>query len=387
MKEFRLVFYMNATEAIDFIGGRAAASPLAYYFYLNRPKHKEVILSGSFRFIGLGRYQWGIKEHLDRLQENSEGIKLPQKFRIGREEIRISDRADIYQNADPLFSQAERQVYWKATIESIGQFKRGFRDRVTLGAVRIGGKTYYMQNRNDDDDQQWCALVSELARLKKPVDKDLCPWKVYGGNSHERNFWNDRGLPSIPRNNVFVHQTGGKWAKCDASDARKKLDIKGVTNFQIRHTRIRESLVHELLKMTFAREGWWVNFEVPISDGRIDFMVKPNRPKADWTIIEVKLEDNPNAVDQLHTYIQNIVTDVRAHPHNSYFWPLWKGGRKCIKPKGVVLCAAPGDETRDEVKASRYGFDVWTYKYSFRDNMIGLVIRDAKTNKLILRTR
>jgi hypothetical protein len=53
MKEFRLVSYMNASEAIDFTGGRAATSPLAYNFQLNKHKRK-VFLGGSFKFNGLG---------------------------------------------------------------------------------------------------------------------------------------------------------------------------------------------------------------------------------------------------------------------------------------------------------------------------------------------
>jgi hypothetical protein len=45
---------MNASEAIEFTGGRAAASPLAYYFHLNKqPKTSKVLLGGSFVFKGL----------------------------------------------------------------------------------------------------------------------------------------------------------------------------------------------------------------------------------------------------------------------------------------------------------------------------------------------
>ena len=134
----------------------------------------------------------------------------------------------------------------------------------------------------------------------------------------------------------------------------------------------------------FARKGWWVNFEVPIRKGRIDFLVK--RSIADpWRVIEVKLQDNPDAVEQLHTYIKDIKRDVRDHKEHSYFWPLWNGRRRCKILKGVVLCAYPGKDTLKEVKHRHYGYAIWTHEYRSKDNKLRLIIRDEQ-GKIILGT-
>lgn len=381
MKEFRLVFYMNASDAINFWGGRAAASPLAYYFHLNKQPKTKIFLGGPFRFIGLGKYKTLIK---DELEKASKPVSLRKPLSI--DGISISNKAYIYQNNDPLFTQAENTVYWEATIDKIGKcFTRKERKKHTQGAVKIGLATRTGRDR-EENNEQWRALISGLARLKLPVQKDNCPWKVYGGNGKPRRFWRDNGMPSIPRNNAFVHLTPRQWKKFDKSAKSNPLRATRVTDDQIKNTRIRESLVHELLKMIFAREGWWVNFEVPVRGGRIDFLVK--RSASDpWTVIEVKLGDNPDAVEQLHTYIEAIRRDVKKHKADSYFWPLWEGGRRCTKPKGVVLCAAPGNDTLKEVNDNNYDFHVWTYKYTSEHNTLGIEVLDAKSKRRIVRTR
>jgi hypothetical protein len=228
-------------------------------------------------------------------------------------------------------------------------------------------------------------LVTALKRWESPVDKHNCPWKVYGPDGQERDFWDDNGMPSIQRGNAFVHATALEWKTFDKSTKSKTLTITEVTDCQIRNNRIRESLVHELLKMILAREGWWVNFEVPINGGRIDFLVRQSATHP-WTVIEVKLGDNPDAVEQLHTYIKHIKRDVKRNKGDSYFWPLWDGGKRWTKPKGVVLCAYPSTETVHEVKVCNYGYEVWTYEYNCEDNKLGMVIRDSK-GRLIARTR
>jgi len=390
-KEFRLVFYMNATDAINFWGGRAAASPLAYCFHINEHKKSKVFLGGAFQFKGLGKYKAFIKDELERA---SKPISLPLKRNFkNREQICISNKAYIYQNNDPLFTQAEHKVYWEATIDQIGnRFTQKTQREHTLGAVRIGLNTNSGQNRDEKRDK-WQALVSELVRREIPVskDKDKCPWKVYG-RKDEQPFWGDSGMPSISRNNAFVHATTDEWRKFDESPDSKILTITNVTDViddQIKNSRIRESLVHELLKKIFARDGWWVNFEVPIRGSRIDFLVKRNADDP-WKVIEVKLKDNPGAVEQLHDYINKIVKDVRKNKDDSYFWPLWNGRgwkrKGCTKPKGVVLCAVPGTEILKEVEGCNYDYDVWTYQYKFKDYKLGIEIRDARSKKLIAKT-
>jgi len=382
---------MNGTDAINFWGGRAAASPLAYYFHLTNPKKKKskVFLSGSFIFQGLGKYHSDIK---DKLEGASKPISLPKTLTIKGEHIRISEKAYIYQKNDPLFTQADHEVYWEATIDEIGRFTKEEQIGYRLGAVQMGFDTHRGQDNNEKK-RPWRALVSKLVRRECPVPKDNCPWKVYRGSDwEERSFWRD-GMPPTLRKNVFVHATTDKWKKFDESPESKTLTITGVTDViddQIKNSRIRESLVHELLKKIFARDGWWVNFEVPIREGRIDFLVKQDAAKP-WTVIEVKLKDNPKAVEQLHEYIIDIKSEVKnikdkeASWDDSYFGPLWEGKGQCVKLKGVVLCADPPKETVKEVKDCNYDFDVWTYKYTFNDKKLGIEIWDAR-NRLIAKT-
>ena len=101
---------------------------------------------------------------------------------------------------------------------------------------------------------------------------------------------------------------------------------------------------NEMLKILFASEGWWVNYElpVPIKDktrGRIDFLIKRS-PEDDWRLIEVKLDDNPDAVAQLHEYIKAIRRDVKMN-EDSFFWPLHVGRKRMQADKGCgsVRCS------------------------------------------------
>jgi len=391
MMEFRLVFYMNGTDAINFWGGRSAASPLAYYFHLTNPKEKEtkVLLGGSFKFQGLGEFHSDIKDKLEELAEASEPISLPKQLTIKGEHIRISNKAYIYQKIDPLFTQDEHEVFWEATINKIGRFKSEEQKKYRLGTVQMGYDTKRGQ-RVGEKNCEWRALISKLVRRERPVPKDNCPWKVYNRGKGEQSFWHSSGMPPKLRNNVFVHATTGKWKKFDKSPERKTLTITKVTDViddQIKNSHIRESLVHELLKKIAARDGWWVNFEVPVRRGRIDFLINQSRSHH-WKVIEVKLRDNPGAVEQLQDYLENIEKEVKKIKNsddswNSYFGPLWDGKGKCVKLKGVVLCADPPKETVKEVKEGHHDFDVWIYKFTFNDNKLGIKIWDAITKEPI----
>ena len=189
MKEFRLVLYMNGSEAIDFWGGRAAASPLAYYFHINKSKRK-VFLGGSFAFIGLGKYKGAIKA---QLESDTKPLFLPKRLNISGEPIILSNKAYIYQNNDPLFTQLDHEVYWQATINTIGHSftKQEEEQRYTLDALRIGLDTYYGCRRLHQPGKKRTmrALVSQLVRWEQPVKKDACPWKIYDGQWRKRNFW------------------------------------------------------------------------------------------------------------------------------------------------------------------------------------------------------
>jgi hypothetical protein len=212
---------------------------------------------------------------------------------------------------------------------------------------------------------------------------------VYGGSNRARMFWGNNGKPTIPRRNAFVHMTSREWRKYDEESklaTAKEVNVRELIDSQIKNTHINESLVHEMLRIMFASEGWWVNYELPISDkmgGRIDFLVKRDRDD-DWRLIEVKLRDNPDAVMQLRGYIQAIRRDVRKHREESLFWLLWNGRNGCKKIKGVIVCG-PGDHTVRE--ARKAGYDVWTYKYKVKDSQLGIEVFDAKSKRLILETK
>ena len=164
MKEFRLVLYMNGSDAINFWGGRAAASPLAYCFHINKQKNGKVLLGSPFVFQGLGEYGELIK---DELENDSGPISLPKQLTIKGEHIRVSKKAYIYQNNDPLFTQAEQEVYWEATIDKIGRFTQKEKQNWRLAAVQIGSDP--SRGRPDDKrENKWQALASKLVRFRAP---------------------------------------------------------------------------------------------------------------------------------------------------------------------------------------------------------------------------
>jgi hypothetical protein len=389
MKEFRLVIYMNAPASRGFYGGRGGASPLAYYCHLLNKKNKKpkVFLGGPIVLQGLGKYHGYLKEALEK---TSKPLKLPKDVLCDGEHIRISNTAFIYQNDDPLLSTSEGGIYWTAKIDSLGlreSFSEEEPGEFTLDAVKIGLQEY-AGKRDETSGNKCVVLASRLVKLREPLPNDLSsPLKVYGGSNRERKFWGSNGKPTIPRHNVFVHMTTGEWRKYDKKlelAKRKKIDFRDLIDSQIKNTHISESLVHEMLRIMFAREGWWVNYEVPTGEksrGRIDFLIKRTR-KEHWRLIEVKLLDNPDAVTQLRGYINAVTRDVKDNGENSHFWLLWKGSKGCKPIKGVIVCAPGGDTTRE---ARKDGYDVWTYKYTVKHSLLGIEVRHGK--KLILRTR
>ena len=387
MKEFRLVIYMNAPDSRGFFGGRGAASPLAYYCHLanNKRKNRKVFLGGSIVLKGLGKYHSFVK---DAFGVDSNPVKLPLLIRCDHEQIIISDKAFVYQNDDPLLTTSESGIYWKAKIEAIGP-RENFSDeegRFTLDAVKIGLKEY-MGKFDETRDKELVVLASRLDKMTHPIDKDNSPQlMVYGGSHRERRFWGNNGKPTSRRRNAFAHMTRREWQRFDKSAKAKEVNIRKLIDSQIKHCHIRESLVHEMLKIMFASKGWWVNYELPIrgkEGGRIDFLIKWDHDD-DWRLIEVKLDDNPTAVTQLRGYIEAIKDDVRRLGEDSHFWLLWNGRKRCKKIKGVIVCG-PGDRT--VTKARNAGYDVWTYKYNVerKSSQLGIEVRDATSKKLILK--
>lgn len=382
MKEFRLVIYMNAPLSRGFYGARNAASPLAYSYHT---KQRKVFLGGPIKLKGLGKYHDSVKDALKPLA-------LPKDLCSDGEQIRISDTAFIYQNDDPLLSNTKSGIYWLAKIDKIGlpeSFSKEDKDKFTLEAVKIGRQAE-LGGKPDNRAGEPRILASHLYKLERPLD--MTKLKVFKPGSDEtKRFWDDGKLGS-PYQNAFVHMTSDEWEKFDAefeikSKMPEEVKIEELIDSQIKHCHISESLVHEMLKIMFASKGWWVNYELLIrgkEGGRIDFLIKRDLDD-DWRLIEVKLDDNPNAVTQLDGYIKSIKHEVRklrkSNYWNSHFWPLWK--EKCYKKiKGVILCKFPGDETAKE--ARKNGYDVWTYKYNVKQNILGIEVCDQESKKPIL---
>ena len=384
MKEFRLVIYMNAPDSRGFYGGRGAASPLAYYCHLANNKRK-VFLGGPIKLIGLGKYHDSVKDAL----KASKPLALLKDLCSDGEQIRLSDTAFIYQNDDPLLSTSESGIYWKAKIEAIGP-RESFSDKegkFTLDAVKIGLEEYEVpvdKNRG----KELVVLASRLFKLREPLDKDNSPrLMVYGGSHRKRRFWGDNGKPSIRRQNAFMHMTRHEWQMFDDTSVRhKEVNIGELIDSQIKHCHVSESLVHEMLKIMFAEKGWWVNYELPIKGkegGRIDFLIKQDC-RHDWQLIEVKLDDNPDAITQLQRYIEAIKCDVKKK--DSHFRKLWNG-KKCKEIKGVILCKYPGGDTVKEVRKRKKQYDVWTYSYvNGKSSQLGIEVHDAMSKKLILKS-
>jgi len=383
LKEFRLVTYMNAPDSRGFYGGRGAASPLAYYCQLNKSKKSKVFLGGSIILKGLGKYHSYVS---DALKAGSKPVTLPKRVWCGGEHILISDKAFIYQNDDPLLRSSEKGIYWTAKIDRLGldkTFSEEEQERFTLDAVRIGREEYAGE---PNEKTGWRVLASRLQKLTHALHENNSPrLMVYRGNGVQ-GFWGHNGMPVIRRRNAFVHMSTEEWAKHDESAETKEVNCRELIDSQIKNTHINESLVHEMLRIMFGKEGWWVNYELPVRDGRgeagrIDFLIKRHRADV-WRLIEVKLRDNPDAVAQLRWYKRAIRHDVCSREDDSLFWLLWNG-RGCKEIKGVIICA-PGDCTLE--KALNAGYDLWTYRYFVKDSQLGMELRDAVSKEVILAT-
>lgn len=385
-KEFRLVMYVNASESVGFWGGRAAASPLAYYYHAKN--NGKVFLGGKIKRIGFGKY----KHYISEFFEENENFTLPAKIDCDGEEVILSNIGYFYQNKDPLFRRLGRGIYWQYTIDRIGKrntFTEQEYSEYTLSSTTIGIEG----EENRGNSEEWKALVSNLKLMKNPIKADGDYWnsfKLYDGENRKVNFYKKDGNKKIPRNNVFVHI--GKeirWKKFDSSqDYEEEAELRPIKiiDNNIKNTRIQESLVHEAIKVLAAEKGWFINSEKKIRNGRIDFLVSENGEL--WRVIEVKLLDNPNAINQLENYINDITSDAKHDKKEADFFWLWDHGKKRMKKlEGIILCVAPGKETIEECKGTN--FKVWTYEFNkiseAEECLLGITITDEKS-KVVLRT-
>jgi hypothetical protein len=386
IKEFRLIMYVNASESVDFWGGRAAASPLAYYYHAKNDG--KVFLGGKIKRIGFGKY----KHYISEFFEENDNFTLPAKIDCHDEEVIISNIGYFYQNKDPLFRRLGMGIYWQYAIDRIGKsktFTKQEHSEYTLSSVDIGD-----ENEEDrSNSEAWKALVSDLVLLQNPINGDGDDWnsfKLYDGKNSKVNFYKNDGTKKASRNNVFVHLGKDiRWKEFDSSqdyEVESELRPIKIIDSNIKNTRIKESLVHEAIKVLAAEKGWFINSEKGTGDsGRIDFLIKKSESDP-FTVVEVKLLDKPDAVNQLEGYMQAITSDVKRNKNNSRFYCLWDDEKNKMKPlEGVILCAAPGKETIKECK--RTNFKVWTYKFNkipeSKECLLGITITDEKGHEIL----
>lgn len=224
LKVFRLALYMNTGESSKFVGGKAAASPLAYYYHLL--KNKKVILGGQIFFNGLGLYHTYVK---DFFVEN-EIVCLPQVIDCDGEKIVISDIGYIYQNRDPLFSYHKNGIYWQSKIDKICKRKtlaENERKLYFLNSYRIGLEEYYdKDNRENGKIKEWKVVVSDLKMLRFPIthesenSKLLSTYRKSNSEKVSGFYSSDRKrthqyrqcpyqlkLVLLPPTSIFLHQS------------------------------------------------------------------------------------------------------------------------------------------------------------------------------------
>ncbi|MBC2698707.1 MAG: hypothetical protein HF976_01830 [ANME-2 cluster archaeon] len=387
-KEFRLVMYVNPTESSGFWGGRAAASPLAYYYATK--KHSNVVLGGKIFLKGFGKYHQYIKDFFDK----NEIFNLPKEIDCDGEKIVLSNYGYFYQSNDPLFRRfTENGIYWRYTINRIGKrnlFDEEEYSNFLLPSTKIGSEN----EKYDPDNSEWNAIISELKLLKNPINSqgsNQTTFKIYNGKNKEINFFRN-GKPYIPRNNVFAHlNKKDMWRELDNKlnfESEDVLKPINVIDSNIKNSRIKESLVHEAIKVLVAEKGWFINSEKKVGDGRVDFIIKKSE-KDSFLIIEVKLFDNPDAVEQLEDYIDAITSNLDENQKNTELFWFWNNEKNRMnKLEGIILCAYPPTKTIKECRGKK--LKIWTYKFSkvgkSNECLLGITIRDENGNE-VLRTK
>jgi len=400
----RPVIYMNGGESRDFWGGRSAASPFAYACDLQRRskgkgrRKGKVFLGGGIVLRGLGKYHDPIKKALEKA---GKPLKFgPRGYPVhcdDGESVWISNKVLIYQKDDPLLGTGKGGICWAATIKALGArkcFSDAEWERFRLTACKIADEECPERRRwEDESNRTFEILVSDVEQLEDPLGRDnSTEFQVFArrGTGRKRGFWDGTGTPAFRRSGAFVHIRARGWAEFDERKLKtaKWVGVEKRIDGLIKHNRIRESLLHTMLKVLFAKEGWWVNYEIPVKAGRIDFLVKRNRHD-DWRVIEVKLRDKRDASAQLRSYMSAIRKEVqkssRKERWDTHFELLKRGKRQCKHITGVILCEK-GEEEECE-RNRRREVEVWTYKYCQR-RFLGVEVRERDgKRKLILHCR
>lgn len=394
-KEFRLVKYLSSKNAARFFGGKAAASPIAYYYHLK--KYGKVILGGNIIHRGLGPFHSIVKDYF----KSRESVNLPVSINQGSDEVTLSNIGYLYQNNDSLFNFVKNGIYWQFTIDKIcrrSKFTTSEKQHYYLNQYQTGLKDQnYWEEREIEKHSEWKVLLSDMRMLKtplNPINKNSDLLKTYqtSNENYEKKFYNQYGNRTQTYTNTYVFLEGEK----SFTDFERKLDFFKQSDLspmtaidtQIKNSHIKESLVHEMLKILMASKGWYVNFEIPTKyegeKGRIDFLIKPIESKIDgWKVIEVKLLDNPCAVEQLSWYLRAIESEVnRNKDYSKYFSMLWDGS-KMRDVEGVILCGFPASEETIEESKNK-GFTIWTYNYikqsneKFDELTLGIQVKDEE---------
>ena len=316
--EFRLVLPVRLE---DWLGGYAAGSIAAHYIHYK--KHGKVFWYCSIYKKGFGFYKDYVDENWDEIRKN------PSES---------SDRTSVISNVGYFYETGRKEISWQFKLEGIFK-EEELTDYQKENYIPRFRKVYLGHT-------QYWMLLSEFKKLYHPI-------KFIGADSFGFLQPNSR-TPNAPRatdirNNSFVVRFPNlKDTDLYEPETDELLDIhlKELLRYgqkdKLREENIQRAFFYKLLSegVIFAREGI-----LPIEKqekGRYDFLIR----KGDkFLAFEFKLDDDPNAPEQLEEYINAISEENKILKD---------------KIKGYIVCGNPSLETRKEADDRKY--EVLTYK-------------------------
>lgn len=395
-KKYRLVLFVNPNAAIDFFGGRTVASPLAFYYFSK--KKGKVVWGDSIKRVGgyTEKGGFGISELREIAEKKgSDEILISD---LEKEGYNVSEFGYIYQPFDPAMDSV-CGVAWEFKID---QFVKGvlkIYEKYRLPASQIGvneDRKCWCNHSDRYTNQEWLIILRDIKMLKTriiPENQRSFGFKV-GGNYFFKS--DDKWDLSCGVRPTWIHlERSKKWPGEYVEES--ELSCSSIVTQEILNNHIHESLIHEILKVLFVREGWYMNYEMPVTyeengvekrAGNIDFLIKQSE-NYPWRVIEVKLADNPNAIEQLKEYMIGIKKNVRKIKMmegvaDSHFWLIAGGKKGSIKQiEGIILCPENAkDETEKEAK--KENIKVWTYSLDIPKKMtISFEVNDENENLIV----
>lgn len=356
--EFRLVVSLQSrAEAKGYWAGPLAGMGLGYYFH--EKKNGNVILDVGIKRAGFGTY-YPNKGKWNYLIKN-----IGKSIECNRRKIFISKTGYIYENA-------EKAITWQFDLKKIIEIEEKYKKicvssrlwkeyeskylKYFPGAIQIVKKEKRGKNPTG-----YKPIVSGLKMLKIPMTEDS---KQANKFQRYEKIGNDKKVSFFPKPyqgaNFFICE----WPQIKEKKLYKIKNAADLIDNKIRHFRIRESLVHECIKILCAEKEWYANWELQVKGrgkdrGRIDFLIKQEQKNSPWIIMEIKLGDNPNAVEQLQNYYERIKKyHQNTNDEKGYFGML--KGKKRKEVKKVVLCQDV-NETKKEAKGTE--IEVWKYEF------------------------